>query len=131
MQRVEDFMRGFFRAETEMNRQRDQLEAELLARFAIPGLRRWSLVEEKFNKGETIEAVKPAEDMTVVTTRVSRYGVNPTHARYYLRAITGTWRIARIEYECEPCKGTGKCEMGPCLLCKGAGWLIPGYEGGS
>lgn len=130
MQSIDDFMHEFILAEREMRHRFAELEKEMWARFAIPGLDPMDLVkiQQKYDEFTMVETFNEAgEKATVVATTV-RPSQWLTRARYTLCQLDGAWRISGLEWACKLCEGKSKLKDvdgkdRDCMVCHGTGWF--------
>jgi len=132
MKGVEDFLREYFRARTDLHREFARLHGPVADRFFSADHRsyrpEWSI---QHSEAERILSVSPLENGAEVVT--SGCLGDRFRMRYRLCATLDSWRIESIEMECDICHGTGKRKDGEsdCRLCKGKGWSLLGEKGAS
>jgi len=123
MQRVEDFLKDYFRARSEWDRASGRVYEPLEARFLDPGYASFSHEESaRLSDEESILSCDVSDcDAKVITSGCFGKG---HRMRYLLSGVTGDWRIVGIALECGLCHGSGQRKDGKseCPLCKGEGW---------
>jgi len=76
---------------------------------------------------EVIDDVGESAGSALVITSIQseRLAGAAIRARYHLAAVSGDWKITRIDRECLHCRITGQSAQMPCQHCGGEGW----YDG--
>lgn len=128
MSEVDDFMLEFLLAERELYRRFAELEKELWARFAVPGLHQMDLVDwqAKWNEHTGFESSELAGEKATAVATIRRSSHLITRARYSLHRTDKSWRIDGLEYLCLSCDGRGLLLKGEvCSICQGKRYFTP------
>ena len=131
MERIEDFMREYFKGRTEMKRAFGRLQARLAERFLASGHTSWHEESARTGERETILDIQVSEGGVEVFTR--GWLTRDHRVRYQVSALEDSWRIRTIAIECGICHGAGKHkdEQKDCRFCKGYGWVRVGKANGT
>jgi hypothetical protein len=127
MQSPEEFLRDYFRARTEMQRDIGKLHKPIASRFLAPTY--VALDCERAVAGSESERILSINGSEGAVDAITTGWVGgDRRMRYRLKCISGEWRITASEFECTLCQGSGKKKdrQTECRLCKGKGWHLLG-----
>jgi hypothetical protein len=123
-QKIEDFMREFFRARIAEEQRHQTSRAPYRQRFFADDCRYDSHAGtlERMESERIVRIEEGESDSNAITEQLFHYsgGIRRIRLRYYLQFLNDNWLIRRVDRGCLVCEGRGDSN---CPYCKGKQWL--------